>query len=340
MIIEVLHQNCKHKCAHCFLNTTPPSREEQAEEIGRMAAATGHHVIMYPASGDREDGIRLMGKFGAPEGIVALKDRLPDEAAGIPGASGYEFSLHGHTEELHRLIVGERGNFENTVEGIKKAVSTNLPGVFANHVLHRGNYRHVEEFYEFARDLGLSHIVFLKLNPTPQAKDRIRELLLERDDLDDLIRRLRRLRRRANSGPRIKLSVESFGVLLSRFQYLSIRARLLIQPSFRRRMCVCGDEKVTVHAGTGDVYPCRYFVSDSAFRIGRWDPERGLVLDNNGWCLDRLQKIGEPCRSCPIKRWCGGGCRAAVIAEHLYRTGEVDLYVGYTDCPVANRLWI
>jgi len=340
MIVEVLHQNCPHDCVHCFLHPTPRSTEEQAAEIAREAAAAGHRVMMIPAAGEQMDGIRLLREFGAPGGVVPLKDRLPAEAARIPGASCYEFSLHGHTEDLHRLLVGEAGNFEKTVETIKAAVSAGLPGVFVNHVLHRGNYRHVESFYEFARGLGLSNVVFLKMNASSQAKCRIPELLLATSDLEDLIRRLRRLRHRAARGPQITLSAESFGILLSRSQYLRIRARLLVQRSFQGRMCVCGDEKVTVHAGTGDVYPCRYFVSDPAFRIGRWDSNRGLVLDRNDWCRDRLQKIGEPCRSCSIFRWCGGGCRAAVVAEHYHRTGENDPYAGHEDCPVANRFWI
>ncbi len=340
MIIEILHQNCPHNCKHCFLQPTPRSTEKRAAEIAQNATAAGHNVVMRPAAGEQKDGIRLLKKFGAPGGIVPLKDRLPAGATEIQGVLGYEFSLHGHTEEVHRLIVGEPGNFEKTVKSIRGAVAAGLPGVFTNHVLHRENYRHVENFYDFACDLGLSSIVFIKLNAAPQARHRIPELLLEPDDLKELIHRLRRLRRRAGRGPKIRVNAKSFGVLLSRRQYLRIRAHLLVKRSFRSRICVCGDKKVTVHAGTGDVFPCRYFAAEPAFRIGRWDSNRGLVLDHNIWCLDRLEKIGEPCRSCPILRWCGGGCKVAVIADHFHRTGERDPYVGHEHCPVANRLWI
>ncbi len=340
MIIEVLHQNCSHDCVHCFLHPTPRSTEERAAEIAREAAEVGHQVDMVVAAGEQKDGIRLLCEFGAPGGIVPLKDRLPSEASQIKGVAAYEFSLHGHTEDLHQRIVREKGNFDVTVAAIREAVAAGLPGVFVNHVLHRENYRHVESFYDFARSLGLSRVVFLKLNASPQVRGRVPGLLLERDDLEELIGRLRRLRRRSSPGPGITISAESFGILLSKRKYLQIRARLLLQRSFQRRICMCGDEKITVHAGTGDVYPCRYFVSDPSFRIGSWKPNVGLELNGNGWCLDFPQKIGEPCRSCSIFRWCGGGCRASVIAEHLYRTGEVDRYVGHEQCPVANRFWI
>lgn len=340
MIVEVLHQNCPHDCGHCFLHPTPRSTEERVTEIAQKASAAGHHVVVRTAAGEQKDGIRLLKKFGAPWGIVPLKDRFPAEAARIPGTSAYEFSLHGHTEGLHRMIVGEPGNFGRTVKAIREAIAAGLPGVFANHVLHKENYRHVEDFYEYARELGLESIVFCKLNATPLAKRRMPDLLFEPGDLEDLIRRMRRLRRRAVRRPQFRVSVESFGVLLSRRQYLRIRAGLLLNQHFKKPFCVCGDEKVTVHAGTGDVYPCQYFVSDSSFRIGRWDPDRGLVLDRNRWCLDRLQKIEEPCRSCPILPWCGGGCRVVVIAEHLRRTDVKDPYVGYEHCPVANRFWL
>jgi len=131
----------------------------------------GHKVTLVRASNERATSLDIQRRFGAGQGIVELKDTIPEGVEKFPPDTLFGFILNGHTEELHRLLAPEKGSFDRTVADI-----------------HEG--------------------------------------------------------------------------------------------------------------------------------------------------------LEEPCRSCAVLGWCGGGCRAAVLAEHRSRTGVTDVAAGHADCPVALRSFL
>lgn len=84
---------------------------------------------------------------------------------------------------------------------------------------------------------------------------------------------------------------------------------------FRRSCNIAYDQTLTTQSG--QIYPCSPFAGDPRHVIG--DVTNGLIPEKVGRYTDRFRDPQSPCPSCPIFRYCGGGCHYVIYQ----RTGTL-----------------
>lgn len=339
-LVWIPHMNCKDNCPHCILKPSPITTDDEVREMMEAVKRHGLTTAVYIANQSepnalkfaREDEFRL-------NKVVELKDSLEppyDDVLRLHRMGAlFLFSLHGHTEELHRLFSRGDGNFRKTVDSIRKAKELGLRTI-VNCVFHRKNCRSVEAICDFVFQNGGGKIRLIKLSSAPRAANNMPGLFMEPDDIVAFFKIVNKVRQKYRAAPfGIEIQRQSFGTVLSWAEIQLARLQTRLTGRKQSYYCTCGREHVTIHPKTKLVYHCRFSITNERFAIGHWDDDKGIVIDRDTWFERLAEKIGEPCRSCKLLGSCGGGCRGSAIVEKQQRTGELDIYAGYDSCPVA-----
>jgi len=247
----------------------------------------------------------------------------------------FGFSLHGHRADIHEILTQE-GNFDVTIDAIKKARKLNLPNLRVFSVLHSRNYMYMQEMCELLQKYDFSHLQFTKLNYAGGAQELPDDLYMDQDAFVHVVKTYEKLKAKYSGTMELSLS-KMYGPTHSR---LKVHFLGLITPFMKRqrRACHGGIEKIIVDAKTKKIFPCVWTTGEEWINLGYYDEEKGLVFEKKTWFEDIESKIGEPCKSCKILRYCGGYCRSAAIAETNRLTGKIDLYAGFPRCPVSLKI--
>lgn len=80
------------------------------------------------------------------------------------GLNEITFSIHGHTKELHDSLTSIKGGFEQTIQGIKNALKSNLI-VNVDIVLNKKNVKYFPEIIHFLLELGIREFDILQIMP-------------------------------------------------------------------------------------------------------------------------------------------------------------------------------
>lgn len=348
--LEVVHQNCRYNCRHCFISTKDPATDEEATQVAQQLTDQGYGVSLWTSSMEVDGALDLANSFGpwrapngAPDCSIELRDSMPHFMDDAPDAARFGFSLHGHTPELHHLLVRGSGNFEKVVEALKEAKTRGIKDYYVHHVVHKKNYKYLDEFSELMADLGVPHYFITKMVGSPLAMANVPHLLLDPEEIHEIVRAGNRLREEYRGHMFVTLSEYGFGKLLTKKRYRFIKGLCAISPMQIRHHCAAGNNLYAVSARTKDVYPCRFFTNAEECKVGHVNDDGKLELDEHNWkqdFSDNIKNIEEPCRSCGILKWCGGGCRATAMAEYNQLVGGWNPYAGLKSCPVAAGVFL
>jgi radical SAM protein with 4Fe4S-binding SPASM domain len=348
--LEVVHQNCKYNCRHCFIYTDDRASDEEAKQVAQTLTDQGYGVRVWASSMEADGAMELLSEFGAqlapdgkPDCSVELRDSIPHFMENPPADSRFGFSLHGHNAELHDLLVRGRGNFDKVVESLREAKRRGLERYYVHHVVHKKNYKHLHEFCQLMEELSVPQFFITKMVGSPQAMKNVPEMLLEPEEIHEIVRLGNTLREQYRGRVVVTLSEAGFGKLFTKRRYSFLKAICSMMPMQMRHHCDAGHNMFAVSASTKDVYVCRFFLSAESCKVGHMNDDGTLELDRPNWKEDfrsNIQKIDEPCRSCGILKWCGGGCRATAMAEHNQLEGEWNAYAGLKSCPTAAGVYL
>jgi radical SAM protein with 4Fe4S-binding SPASM domain len=97
--------------------------------------------------------------------------------------------IHGATAETHDRIVGVPGTYHRSIRGVKNLVAAGVR-VYMTLILHRLNYREVQDYLHLAHNLGAEKVGILRLYPMGRAKRRWAELALSLDEMMETINSL------------------------------------------------------------------------------------------------------------------------------------------------------
>lgn len=92
---------------------------------------------------------------------------------------------------------------------------------------------------------------------------------------------------------------------LLRFEPLRGHLSKIKKGNTRQMFCLAGVNYLSV-SSTGKFYLCHRFTEDESQRVG--DLEQGLLMDKLTAFATHRTVLHEPCSSCWMKEWCGGGC--------------------------------
>jgi radical SAM protein with 4Fe4S-binding SPASM domain len=215
-----------------------------------------------------------------------------------------QVSLDGHTAALNDRLRGQ-GSFDHAVAGIRTLVAAGAHVILST-VVHRGNLRHLEAYYDFTRTLGVREARFIPLKRMGGAP----ESGLEPVPLPELLQTAAALLYRR----------PEFRPLMGRDALFILAGTCRV--AARKVSCGTGLQTVLLDSD-GNLYPCLN-ITVPAFRLGNI---RDVSVDfRRLWqASPTLAKVRAATRvdthaPCPVRAWCLGGCHG----ENFALTGRLD----------------
>lgn len=230
-------------------------------------------------------------------------------------------SLDGATKNTHDFLRGE-GAFDKTLNKIKKLKNKGVITKLSMTV-HSGNYDEVEPFVALAEELQVDDIALNLLNVLSRAK----ECEIKRIKLCDFNKKLREISKKSST----------WFNYISKTDYANLGAILLMNLKFE--YCGVGAASLVIDYN-GDIFPC-YNNMNKECKLGNIRSDDLMEIWKNSSILNKLRELNinnfsNKCKKCPIKYYCGGGCRGEAYFENKsyysvcpycddMRTGIIDL---------------
>ncbi len=319
----VIHNNCTGGCRFCFVE---PYRRDDAEETASLLDETkrlGIDSRLFHLGRIDEE---LSRRHPQPEEMQCFGNRGRD---GYSNPAEVSFNLHGPSAQVHELLA-PRGEFDAILEEIGNHRDNGAgPLIQIFSVIHEKNFRLMEEMCRLFHELGADRVFFLKLSYGGRNRKLPADMFMTRDSIARFLTSYDRIRFRLK--PTRFLLLHNWGPRYSHFKQLCGR---LLRWFSTGAFCETGRDEVAVQASTKEIYACRFTVTVPVFRMGRFDPDRGMIIDND-WFPTLHENVEEPCRSCRVFHSCQGGCRSEAVSEKYRLTGEMDVNAGFDNCMVS-----
>ncbi len=320
---------CNNACPHCyneqerFAMTSLTTRDwmrvlDKVAEIGiPHVILTGGEPTLHPALLHL---IRYADGLGLIVGMNSNGRRLADpslatslEAAGL---NHVQITLESCYPSIHDEMVGAQGAFEETVEGIKRALDAGIHTI-TNTTVTRQNQDHVLNIIGFLHDLGLQTFAMNGIIhagggvTTPAA--------IPAEEMSTLLVAVREEAERLNM----------------RFLWYTVTDYCRLSPvalGLPPKRCNAAEYSMCIEPN-GDVLPCQsYYVAAGNILADPWESiwNSDLFLSfRNREQAPEAAGLPEACWDCPDLEMCGGGCRL----EREARAGIRAIERGCTRAP-------
>jgi len=206
VLIEITRK-CNLRCLHCFSNSgIDTSLKELTTDEWKQFIDTLSDMKVFliffgggePLCRDDFFDIAAYTKMKGIEMCLLSNLTLIDYniASRLKEIGFYkvEGNLDGHTAETYENLRQVPGSFKRTIEGIQHCLKVGLP-VRINCTLTKLNYQFIEEITEFAYNLGVTDIAFIRLIPAGRGDKNFDKLNISekfyRERVLPLLRKLR-----------------------------------------------------------------------------------------------------------------------------------------------------
>jgi len=302
-----LTEECNNRCAHCYnfyrhsqhFSTLSP---EQTSSVVKNLGEAGVFSVTFTGGEPLmqiESLLAGLGECANWDMGVSLNSNLTigtiDEFKELKrsGLNGVLTSLASSRERVHDSLVGRRGAFSDTIEGIKRAKLAGLR-VMVNMVVGRGNLNDVYGTGLFChRELGIDTFSATRVGPSSYNLEWFNKYRLDQVEIKLMLDQLLRL----SQEEEIKVD----GLEPLPFCGLGDLERYRI---FTKRSCSAGITLCTVGAG-GEVRPCPHadVVYGNIFSEGFQAAWQQMQEWRDG------SLIPEECWDCGYLVKCRAGCR-------------------------------
>jgi len=225
--------------------------------------------------------------------------------------------------------VTQKGDHAQTMEIIDQLRERKIP-FQAWTSIYCDNRHDLRGFFDHALAIGADTLVLNKMIFLGNGMKLPKEYFLTSDQIGDVLNEVLSMLHEYRARGLEILIQPTWGPIFTPFERKLFRWAKAFS---KRHYCPGGRQLFGVNPKNNGVYSCCYTVNLDPLKIGALDARKGIVLTEE-WPF-RIDKIGEPCRSCDILETCGGGCRGTSMCEHLLATGELDFYAGFANCSVA-----
>ena len=197
---------------------------------------------------------------------------------------GVQFSVEGHTKELHEGITGRNGSFERLIRGIELALRHFR--VNTNTTLTKLNLPHIFDIFEFLKKIGVEKASLNYATPTVENLDIVPDFFT----ISEVYRKARLL------GDILDMDIVTL-------------MHLPMCLSREGKGCAVGKGDLTIDTRL-DAYPCPA-VSFPDTRLGnirRATPEELFSAEIYRSITEDFTHLPASCRGCSYVRRCKGGC--------------------------------
>nr|WP_296010077.1 radical SAM protein [uncultured Blautia sp.] len=244
------------------------------------------------------------GKINLVTNGTTITPELADKLSKIKGLS-VQVSLDGATKEVHEAIRG-KGSYKNTIRGLQLLADRNQR-IILSPMVTEGLLEELEEYFEIAKRVKAVAVFLQPVNNVGRARKngmrRVRDVLV-----------LNRLVEIYEKNPEILKFVPG-----------SLEAKYISSICLLSKCNNCGVGSTTLAIQpNGDIYPCPNNITDE-MKLGNILCDNFDKIWNDSATLKELRDIdvdknlAQECRDCPVKHFCGGGCRGVTYQN----TGDI-----------------
>jgi radical SAM protein with 4Fe4S-binding SPASM domain len=304
---------CQNDCMHCYAggpHETPELTTAQWKSVIDKLSEIGVFILTFTGGEPtlREDLPELLlyaQEKGMVTGLITNGRKLKDESyVEMLEKSGLDFvqvTLESHKPEVHDLVTGEKGSWNETVTGIRNAVKSQIY-VSTNTTLNKHNADSFLTTIDFIKALDVDAFGCNSLIYSGKAPEASREFALPIEELNTLL-------------PKIRDKAHLLGL---KFLWYTPTQYCHLDPvQLGLGMKTCTAAMINACVGpNGDVYPCQsFFESLGNILTDSWDK-----IWNNPLAVKLRSRdyVEQKCKECPQLQACGGGCPLELLnKEHL-----------------------
>ena len=294
---------CQNNCLHCYTggpHETPELTTRQWKEAIDRIHSIGIFLITFTGGEPtlREDLPELL-HYAQEKGIVTglitngrkLKEKKYVQKLEAVGLDFVQITLESHDPTIHDAITRVKGSWQETVEGIKNIIPTQIY-ITTNTTLNKLNAKSFPKTIKFLHDLGLQVFACNSLIYSGSAPAVADEFALKIGTLNQLL-------------PKIiteahKLSMKFMWYTPTQYCQLNpVNLGLGVKSCTAARINMCVGPK-------GQVYPCQsYFKEIGNILTDPWEKIWNHPLSLS---LRAREYAPEKCADCPELAVCGAGC--------------------------------
>jgi radical SAM protein with 4Fe4S-binding SPASM domain len=295
---------CNNNCSHCYNARSrqfPEMAISQWKQVLDKVWDTGiPHVVFTGGEPTLYDGLAELIAYAEEKGIITglnTNGRMLANKAYLgslidAGLDHVQITLESHDPGIHDLMVCARGAWQETVDGIKNVLESQLY-VMTNTTLLRHNYKTIEKTLQFLAELGIPTVGLNAL--IYSGKGETVGTGIHEEDLPPLLEMAHTIT--DENGQRL--------IWYTPTQYCHFNP---IQLNLGVKGCTAALYNMCIEPN-GDVIPCQsYYQSLGNFLENKWDEiwEHPLAQQ-----LRNRTNIPEGCKTCDFLPECGGGCPLA-----------------------------
>ena len=299
-----LTYRCNNQCIHCYAGGPRQTAELSSKDW--MAVIDKVHEVGIPqvvfTGGEptlREDLSELIAytqKIGLVSGLVTngrkLKDKAYLQSLLDAGLDHIQITVESHDPKVHDKMTAVEGSWEDTVQGLKTALS--LPTyTVTNTTLSKLNVDGINSTIEFLHQLGVKHFACNSLIYSGKAPAVAESFALQEASLEPILNN-------------IKQKTASLGMEFTWYtptEYCEINP---LQLDLGIKSCSACRINMAIEPD-GTVIPCQSYTIAPLGNILR---DSWKKIWNNPICQKVRERkyVPEKCHECPSLNICGGGC--------------------------------
>jgi radical SAM protein with 4Fe4S-binding SPASM domain len=298
-----LTYRCNNKCIHCYAGgprqTSELTTKEWLSVIYKLHGLGIPQVVFTGGEPTLRDDLATLiaytQKMELVSGLVTngrkLKDKAYLQRLIDAGLDHVQITVESHDPKVHDEITDAEGSWNETVQGLKNALSSPIYTV-TNTTLSQLNVNDVEATMVFLHDLGVKHFACNSLIYSGKAPKVAKSFALEEASLEPVLTRIRDKARQLTMEftwytPTQYCEVNPLELELGIKSCSACRINMAIEPD-------------------GTVIPCQsYFIP-----LGNILKDNWKKIWQNPLCLKLRERkyVPDKCYECPSLNICGAGC--------------------------------
>ncbi|MEM2637085.1 MAG: PqqD family peptide modification chaperone [Candidatus Korarchaeota archaeon] len=299
-----LTYRCNNNCMHCYVpserraNFTELSTESWKKILDTLSKVGVPHVTFTGGEPTLRQDLAELIEYSNDLGIICglitngrlLKDASLVERIVRAGVDYVQVTLESADKEIHDKMVGVKGAWEETVQGLKNLIPTDI-FTHTNTTLTRLNVGGMKDLVRFVAELGLDTIAMNAIIYSGDALN-VPDIALSEDELNRII-------------PDIVFEAHNHDLRIWWYSPMAYCKFNPLEYGLGARRCSAAYSSMAIEPN-GDVIPCQsYFkplgniLSDEWEKI--WNHSTAKYLRERKW-------LSGKCKDCELVKLCGGGC--------------------------------
>jgi radical SAM protein with 4Fe4S-binding SPASM domain len=298
-----LTYRCDNNCVHCYAGGPRETKELSTEEwflvLDKVYELGIPHVAFTGGEPTLRDDLPKIithaQEIGLVSGLITngrrLKDKSYFDSLVDAGLDHVQITVESYDPKVHDKITGLEGSWEETVQGLKNAISSPIY-TLSNTTLNQWNVKDILKTIEFLHGLGLQQFACNSLIYSGKAPDVVKDFALEDSSLEPILTEIQNKAR--------ELGMEFIWYTPTEYCVLNpLQLDLGIKSCSACRISMCIEPD-------GTVIPCQSYFTP----LGNILKDDWKKIWRNPLCLKlRARKyVPGKCFDCPSLNVCGGGC--------------------------------